>query len=147
MTSKRTKDERVKENAIKHAKAMTNIDTCDKNIDLPPGAVPADHAQLNHNNTYSLLPIFYINTVFICRDCGKEELWTAENQKWWYEEAKGHIDSEAVRCRTCRDKRKALKDEKNTLGRVREIKMKHNKANALGQPKVPLLHRSAFGCR
>ncbi len=110
MTSKQTKDDRAKKGAIKRAKALANINTCDQNIIPPPGSVIADQSQLQHNNTYGLLPLFYIDKVVTCRDCGKEEVWTAENQKWWYEEAKGHINSEAVRCRACRDKRKALKD-------------------------------------
>lgn len=66
------------------------------------GIVPADPAKLAHNNTYGLLPLFYIDTAFTCRDCGSQEVWTAKQQKWWYEEAQGHIDSRAVRCRPCR---------------------------------------------
>lgn len=73
---------------------------------LPTGAVLADQNELKHINTYGELPAFYVDKPFVCRDCGAEEVWTAEQQKWWYEVAKGHIDSTAVRCRTCRKKRK-----------------------------------------
>jgi hypothetical protein len=66
------------------------------------GAVAADHVQLAHNNTYGLLPEFYLDRPFTCRDCAAQELWTARQQKWWYEIAKGPIDSRAVRCRPCR---------------------------------------------
>lgn len=66
------------------------------------GTVMADAAQLAHNNTYGLLPLFYVDRAFVCRDCGVQEVWTAKQQKWWYEVAKGHIDSTAVRCRRCR---------------------------------------------
>ena len=31
------------------------------------------------------------------------------NKKWWYETAKGHIDSTAIRCRRCR---KIIKEQK-----------------------------------
>lgn len=68
----------------------------------PPGAVEADPAELAHNNTYGLLPLYYLDKAFTCRDCGSEELWTAKQQKWWYEVAKGNINSTAVRCRACR---------------------------------------------
>lgn len=78
---------------------------------LPSSAVVADHAQLAHNNTYSPLPLFYIDRPFVCRDCGASEVWTAKQQKWWYEIAKGHIDSIAVRCRPCRRKEQARKAE------------------------------------
>ena len=73
---------------------------------LPPGAVLADHDELRHINTYGALPLYYVDKPFVCRDCGVEEVWSAEQQKWWYETAKGHIDSTAVRCRDCRRKQK-----------------------------------------
>lgn len=42
--------------------------------------------------------------------CGKEEIWKAADQKWYYEEAKGHIDARAVRCHDCRVTRKVKSD-------------------------------------
>lgn len=78
---------------------------------LPLGTVLADPAQLAHNNTYALLPLFYIDRPFVCRDCGSQEIWTAKQQKWWYEIAKGHIDSVAVRCRPCRRQEQARQAE------------------------------------
>ena len=67
-----------------------------------PSAVEADQSRLEHINTYGALPDYYIDRPFKCRDCGKEEIWRAEDQKWYFEEAKGHIDARAVRCRACR---------------------------------------------
>ncbi|MEO0796604.1 MAG: zinc-ribbon domain containing protein [Verrucomicrobiota bacterium] len=72
----------------------------------PRGAVPADRRQLDHINTYGDLPEYYVDYPFTCVDCGKEEVWKAEQQKWYYEEAKGHIDAFAKRCRPCRKRRK-----------------------------------------
>lgn len=69
-------------------------------------AVPADSQKLKHINTYGDLPEFYIDQPFRCRDCGKEEIWNAADQKWYYEEVKGHIDATAVRCHACRQARK-----------------------------------------
>lgn len=77
----------------------------------PPGAVEADPAELTHNNTYGLLPLYYVDLAFTCRDCSSEELWTAKAQKWWYEVAKGNINSTAVRCRPCRRREQARRDE------------------------------------
>ena len=74
-----------------------------------PSAVPADQSKLDHINTYGLLPEFYIDRPFSCRECGKEEIWRAADQKWYYEEAKGHMDARAVRCHDCRKARKAKK--------------------------------------
>ena len=69
---------------------------------VPSGAIAADPAQLAHNTTWCLLPSCYIDTPFVCKDCGAHEIWTAKQQKWWYEIAKGRIDTRAVRCRPCR---------------------------------------------
>ena len=88
---------------------MGEIDTRDKNIKPPAGSVMADHSQLAHNNTYDLLPIFYVDNLVVCSDCGTEEVWPAEQQKWWYEVAKGNINSTAIRCRACRKKEKERK--------------------------------------
>ncbi|MFQ5937105.1 MAG: zinc-ribbon domain-containing protein [Acidiferrobacterales bacterium] len=73
----------------------------------PPGAVMADPDKLTHINTYGTLPAYYVDRPFTGRDCGAEEIWTAEQQKWWYEEAKGHIYSTAVRCRRCRQQQES----------------------------------------
>lgn len=73
----------------------------------PPGAVLADVTKLAHINTYGNLPTHYVDYPFECVDCGSQQVWTAEKQKWYYEEAKGHIWSVALRCRACRKKRKA----------------------------------------
>jgi len=67
-----------------------------------PSAVAADHTRLDHINTYGSLPDFYIDRPFRCRQCGKWEIWKAHAQKWYYEDAKGHIDAVAVKCHDCR---------------------------------------------
>ncbi len=73
-----------------------------------PGLEPADVAVLaRRNNTYGALPTYYVDRAFVCRDCGSEEVWTAKQQKWWYEVVQGPIDSTAVRCLACRRARRA----------------------------------------
>jgi hypothetical protein len=73
---------------------------------MPKGAIPADMTKHAAHNSYS--PLFwYQDREFVCKDCGGRELWTAEAQRWWYEEAKGPIYSQAVRCRACREARRA----------------------------------------
>ena len=71
-----------------------------------PSAVPSDPSKLAHINTYGALPEYYIDQPFTCRKCGKHEIWKARDQKWYYEEAKGHIDAKAVECHDCRTKQK-----------------------------------------
>jgi hypothetical protein len=71
-----------------------------------PSAIAADPGKLDHINTYGSLPEFYLDAPFVCRICGKREIWRARDQKWYYEEAKGHIDAIAVECHSCRKAKK-----------------------------------------
>lgn len=72
----------------------------------PPKRIDADLSKQAPNNTYSPR-LHYEDLAFTCRDCGKREVWTAEQQQWWYEVAKGPVQSAAVRCRACREARRA----------------------------------------
>lgn len=75
------------------------------------GIEPADRALLaRHNNTVGALPEVYLDAPFVCRDCGETQVWTAKQQKWWYEVALGSIDSRAVRCLPCRRARRVAND-------------------------------------
>ncbi len=67
-----------------------------------PTAVAADSAKLAHVNTYGSLPEYYLDHPFVCRTCGRRQIWKARDQKWYHEEAKGHIDAVAVECHACR---------------------------------------------
>jgi hypothetical protein len=68
---------------------------------LPEGAVAADLAKQRPNNSYSP-KLYYVDEPFRCIDCGKDLIWTAERQKWFYEVARGSVYARAVRCPTCR---------------------------------------------
>jgi len=83
--------------------------------DRPHGSVPVNPANLSPNNSYGIPEFvrrgFYVDIPFICKHCGVPQIWTAQQQHWWYELAKGDIWTIAVLCRPCRIKereRKAL---------------------------------------
>jgi hypothetical protein len=71
---------------------------------------PVNEAQLAPNNSYGAPDFvrrgFYVDRPFRCVDCGKAEVWTGTQQKWWYEVAKGFVYTTAVRCRLCRRKQR-----------------------------------------
>ena len=66
--------------------------------------LPVDASKLNMGNSYSSAPEYYYDIEFDCQDCGAHQIWTARQQKWWYEEAGGYFFAGAVRCRDCRIK-------------------------------------------
>lgn len=109
MPSRKRKQQRLAEQRLLRAKALAHIDPTREDAECPIGAVHADPDALSHINTYGYLPRFYIDRVVTCRECGTEEVWTAEAQKWWYEVAKAHIDSQAVLCRACRARERERK--------------------------------------
>jgi len=66
-----------------------------------------DKTHFHDRKIYENIPDYYRPHHFKCRDCGVLETWTAQQQKWWYEEAGGNLLSTAVRCRACRTVRKS----------------------------------------
>jgi len=85
----------------------------------PGGEAPVNEAKLRPNNSYSI-PAFvergtYVPIEFACKNCGKVETWTAEQQKWWYEIAKGDVFTTATMCRPCRRKERARRDEERRI--------------------------------
>jgi hypothetical protein len=68
---------------------------------IPHDAVGADMTKHALYNSYGP-KLWYRDEEFHCKDCGKREVWTAQQQQWWFEVAKGQINSRADRCRPCR---------------------------------------------
>ena len=72
---------------------------------IPQGAVSADTSKQVARNSYDEPVLFYVEKPFVCCDCDKQEVWTARQQKWYYEIAKGSLYATAIRCKACRAKR------------------------------------------
>lgn len=81
---------------------------------IPRDSIPADFSKQAPNNSYDPLA-YYMDYEFTCRDCGVQQVWTKEQQQWWYEVAKGSIYSGASRCRPCRAKIRAAKELQRLL--------------------------------
>jgi Probable zinc-ribbon domain len=76
-------------------------------------SVPVNPANLRPNNSYGV-PAFvrrglYIDRPFTCKHCGVAQIWTAKQQRWWYEVLKGDVWQIAVLCRPCRKKERERK--------------------------------------
>lgn len=71
---------------------------------LPLGGLFAPYAGQSYCVPSFIQQGGYAPIVFRCKACGVESVWTAKQQKWWYEEAHGNIWSTAVRCAPCRAK-------------------------------------------
>jgi hypothetical protein len=79
------------------------------------GVVRVNVAALAAHNSYGV-PRFvelghYEDTPFKCTGCSASQVWTAWQQKWWYEVAKGYVYSTAKYCRACRHREKSRRNE------------------------------------
>jgi Probable zinc-ribbon domain len=52
---------------------------------------------------------YYVDKPFVCKACSTQEVWSATQQKWWYESAKGDVWTTAVLCKPCRRKEQERK--------------------------------------
>jgi hypothetical protein len=81
----------------------------------PLGTAPVNEDSLAPYKSYGapvyVMRGYYQDVAFRCQGCGKEETWTAAQQKWWYEVAKGYVYSTAKLCRPCRKKAQAQRAE------------------------------------
>jgi hypothetical protein len=79
------------------------------------GACRVNVAELAPYNSYGEPPFvargYYVDVPFRCAECGTEQVWRAAQQKWWYEVAKGHVESGAKLCRPCRRREQARRQE------------------------------------
>ena len=100
----------------KHKVAKIQLRNNQQERQLRPVFGPAvNEALLAPNNSYGAPDFvyrgYYVDRPFRCVDCGKEEVWTGTQQKWWYEVAKGFVYTTAVCCRLCRRKKREQSDE------------------------------------
>jgi Probable zinc-ribbon domain len=63
---------------------------------------PDELASYKYDSPDFIVRGFYADRPFECETCGEPQVWTAEQQKWWYEVAKGSVYSYAKLCRPCR---------------------------------------------
>ena len=73
---------------------------------LTPEVAPCNPELLAPSNSYGVPSFvargYYIDEAFQCSSCAKQEVWRATQQKWWYEVAKGNVESRAKLCNSCR---------------------------------------------
>lgn len=108
---KRNKEQKIKKDNLKILKLRRRIGL----LEFDHNQIPVDLLKLAHCNSY-FLPNSYQDKPFTCVDCGSKECWTAIDQKWWYEEMKADINSDAIRCTKCRrKKRQIIREQKEHM--------------------------------
>jgi hypothetical protein len=71
--------------------------------DRPVGTVEVTPARLRATTGYGIPDLvrrgYYQDRPFRCKDCGVDELWTAAQQRWWYEVGRGGACRRRARAR------------------------------------------------
>jgi hypothetical protein len=86
---------------------------------------------------HGLRPRYYVDRPFRCCDCGAQEVWTAKQQKWWYEKMGGNLNSTAVRCLSCRRAHRAQRQASQAGEGADLLGEQTRRLRALGDLKRP----------
>ena len=105
----RDKKRRAEQSVVKKRKQSAQVARWERD------GVAVNAANLAPSGSYSVPKFvergYYEDIDFQCHDCGKEQIWTGQQQKWWYEVAKGDVATSAIRCRECRRKERERRNE------------------------------------
>ena len=78
------------------------------------GGLVVDRTRLAPDGSYGCPEFvqrgFYVDVPFECQNCGVSQVWTAAQQKWWYEEAQGNVWTIAKLCRPCRQHARQVRE-------------------------------------
>jgi Probable zinc-ribbon domain len=77
--------------------------------EIPTDAWPAS-IEVARQGVFTKI-LYYIDKPFVCKDCGQKEVWTKEDQRFWYETLHRTIYSQAARCSACRAKQRQIKED------------------------------------
>ena len=122
MKSNKQRRQEIKAHRLRRAERQLQIRRVNaRPVNHPVGTEPVTPARLRPTTSYGIPDFvqrgYYQDRPFRCKDCGVEEIWTAAQQQWWYEEAQGEVWTVAVRCRACRQAERARTAEARRIHR------------------------------
>ena len=94
---------------------------------IPVGAAPGNVALQEFCSHCHLPQYFYVDKQSVCVQCGKDFIFQAKEQKFWYENLKFNFHSHAIRCLDCRKKKRNEKSIKIQNDKAYEICKKNPK--------------------
>ncbi len=96
MKSNKQRRQEIKAQRLRRSERQIQIRRVNaRPVNRPVGTEPVTPALLRHNNSYGIPDFvqrgYYQDRPLRCKDCGIEEVWTAVQQRWWYEVAQGDV--------------------------------------------------------
>ncbi len=101
--------------------------------EVPCGAILVNREKVTSRSVVPAIPLWYEDVFFACKDCGNQERWTARQQQWWYEVARGEIETTAIRCKSCRQKKRAADAAATERTRQHKLVKAQSKAATLAE--------------
>ena len=90
-------------------------------------AQKADYAKQN----YTVCPRFwYVDAVFVCCDCGNDFVFSADEQRFWYEDKQFWVDSLPKRCAKCRKAERTRLELRKRYDSMISDALSHSEAGA-----------------
>ena len=96
MANKQIKEKRDKKRLASLEKAGRII----QGYEIPKNSLPGDPTKQAHKGGYSP-KLYYQNIHYTCEACKKESIWSAEQQKKYFEMQKGNIYNKPKWCYDC----------------------------------------------
>ncbi len=81
-----------------------------KGVEIPEGALAGDPDKQVGAKGYAA-KYYYVDIDYVCRGCGRKGVWTAAQQKRYFEVQKGNIYNEPAWCYECHAERMKKKEE------------------------------------
>ena len=88
---------------------------------IPAAAVRGDLSKQEFCSMHHVPRYFYVDEDKVCTQCGEPFVFTAGEQKFWFETLRFHFSSTAVRCRRCRRQRRTERALNQQLGAAVEL--------------------------
>lgn len=99
-TKKSIKERRAENRNRKRESLLRNEGRLVDGVEIPRGSLAGDPSKQNHGGGYSA-HYFYKDIEYKCADWGKEGIWTAQQQKKYFEEQSGNIYNQPKWCYDC----------------------------------------------
>lgn len=116
---------------------------------LPSGAVRGDLRKQHFCPMCHVPRYFYVDQERHCVECGRDFVFSAGEQKFWYEDLKFHFDSVAIRCQDCRRKQRTKRALHAAVARAKsklaESPLDSVRALAVAEALVRLMEHTGEG--
>lgn len=114
---------------------------------MPPGAVRGNVSKQVYCTAHHVPKYYYVDEEHTCIQCGKDFVFQAREQKFWYETLKFNFSSIPIRCVKCRRERRSEHALREQIGRARADVRMNNPAGyiALARAIVELHERTKHG--